>query len=111
MAGRYWIQHGSARMTIRLHVERLILDGVTLNGVERTRLERSLVGELTRTFAAPGTAQLLARHGALARLEAPDVRVQPQESGTALGVRIAHSVSDSLVPAESSLGPQRGSAT
>lgn len=97
-------------MTIRLHVERLILDGVPLTGVERTRFEQSLVRELTGMFAVPGTAQLLTRHGALERLEAPDVRVQPHQSGTVLGARIARSVSDSLAPVESSTNTRRGSA-
>ena len=90
-------------MTIRLHIERLVLDGVILHGAERARLERSLVAELTDLLAAAGTATLLAEHGALASVRAPDLRVQTNASGAAIGTSIAHSLRDSLVPPEPSI--------
>ncbi|MEO8576151.1 MAG: hypothetical protein ABI556_05610 [Gemmatimonadales bacterium] len=86
---------------IRVHIERLILDGLPLEGVERARLERSLATELTRLLEMPGAASSIAMHGQLALLHAPSIRVQPGDSGSLIGSRIAQSVFGSLTPAGS----------
>jgi hypothetical protein len=102
-------------MTIRLHVERLVLDGVTLSAAERGRLEGALVGELTRLLALPGMREALGASGRPPSVTAPGIRVAPNDSGAALGVRLAHSVCGALVagpaPAAPDAGPRPGGHT
>ena len=81
---------------IRVHVERLILEGVELNSIERVRFERSLISELTRLLEAPGSASSIANHGRLASLDAGGIRLIQGESGHAAGARVARSVFASL---------------
>lgn len=41
--------------TIRLHIDRLVLDGLTLGPGDAARFQRALVAELTAVLADPGT--------------------------------------------------------
>jgi hypothetical protein len=89
-------------MTIRLHVERLALEGLTLTGAERVRLERALVGELTRLLEAEGAERVhgaFVDGGAIAGLRGSEVVMAPGESTAALGVQVARSVYGTMMPA------------
>jgi len=106
-------------MTIRLHVERIALEGIGLSGVERARLERALVTELTQLLSSPGAAEAIARRGGLASVAAPELMVQPNDTGAGIGRSLAHAVFGSIAVGESpattrpntSASSARGAAT
>lgn len=87
-------------MTIRLHVERLTLDGFALNGAERVRLERAVVAELTRLLGGADAAGALRDlpGGAVPALRAAEVRLWAGEPASSLGAQVARSVYGALVP-------------
>jgi hypothetical protein len=89
-------------MTIRLHVERLALEGLTLTGAERAQLERAVVGELMRLIDSHDGAMhvrgAFAEGGSVASLRAAEVRMQPGQSTAALGVQVARSVYGAMAP-------------
>jgi hypothetical protein len=92
-------------MSIRVHVESLVLEGLPLSPVERARLERALVAELTRSLGEGGSAKALGRHGAVPGLPAADIRVGANDGGASIGTQLARSMYGSLVRQESR-GPQ-----
>lgn len=106
-------------MTIRVHVERLALEGIGLSGVERARLERAMVAELTQLLSSPGAAEAIAQRGGLASVAAPDLIVQPNDTGTGIGRSLAHAVFGSIAAggssattrANTSASSARGAAT
>jgi hypothetical protein len=88
-------------MTIRLHVERLALEGLTLTGAERARLEHAVVGELTRLLEADGPERAhgaFVEGGAIAGLRGAEVVMAPGGSTAALGVQVAQSVYGAMMP-------------
>jgi hypothetical protein len=91
-------------MTIRVHVERLALEGLAVAGADRARLERAVVAELTRLLGDAGVAGALtgAVGGAVATLPAAEVRLRPGGSAASLGVEVARSVYGALVPTSTS---------
>jgi hypothetical protein len=95
-------------MTIRLHVERLALEGLALNGAERARLERAVVTELTRLLEAGQSSEhargAFVDGGAIPGLRGAEVRMQHGDSAATLGVQVARSVYGAMVPS-----PARGS--
>lgn len=87
-------------MSIRVHVESLVLEGLPLSPVERARLERALVAELTRSLVEGDCANALGRHGAVPDLRAADVRVGAGDGGASIGTQLARSMYGSLVTQE-----------
>ena len=89
-------------MTIRLHVERLALEGLTLNGAERALLEHAVVGELTRLLEAGHSSDharpALGESGVVTGLRGAEVHMQLGGSTAALGVQVARSVYGAMVP-------------
>lgn len=89
-------------MTIRVHVERLVLEGLELSLAERGVLERGVVAELTRLLGGGDAARALTRiyaDGAtLATLHAPQLQFVPGESPAALGTLLGRSACHALLP-------------
>lgn len=80
-------------MTVRLHIERLILEGFDLNAGQRRVLQASAEAELARMLAEGGIAPELAGGGAAPRLAGSDLRLTGGASDpVGLGRRIAQSV-------------------
>jgi hypothetical protein len=77
-------------MRIRLHIERLVLDG--LPATDRARLRAAVESELARLLAAGGLGRGLAAGGAMARLSAPPIRLERSGRPDALGRAVARSV-------------------
>lgn len=74
---------------VRVHVERLVVEGVALAPRDRARLEAAVIAELTRLFRAgdiPSTASFVAR------VDAPPVTMHRPMNPAALGAGIAQSV-------------------
>jgi hypothetical protein len=87
-------------MSIRLHIESLILEGLSLSPVERTRLERALVAELTRSLGEADSAHALGKLGVMSGLSARGISIDARDGGVSIGAQIARSIYGSLAPRE-----------
>jgi len=82
-------------MSIRLDIERLVLNGIELNPAERIQLERDLTGELARLLREADSTHLIAQSTAVPGIAAPDINVA-SISGGSVGHQLAHSVFGAL---------------
>ncbi len=78
-------------MNIKLHIDRLVLDGLDFSADQQHLLQASVVNELTRLLSEGGLAPHLAGGIVLARLSAGDIRVTDNRPAQ-LGRQIAQSV-------------------
>jgi hypothetical protein len=87
-------------MNVRLHIERLVLDGLELERGHEPLLRAALEAELTRLIAdggGGGANHLRAAAGMVPRLSAPGIETAGGGGEPAqLGRQIARSVYDSL---------------
>lgn len=79
-------------MTIRLHIERLVLDGIPVAAGQQHLLQAAVQAELARLLAAGGLAPALAAGGAVPRIAAPALNLPAGAGGVDTGSRIAASV-------------------
>ncbi len=77
-------------MRITLHIDRLVLDGVSLAPQQALRLREALEQELAQLLGQNGVAPGLLHSGALATLTGP--AITPQRLPAALGEQIAGAV-------------------
>jgi hypothetical protein len=84
-----------ASRSVSLHIERLVLDGVSLSGTQGAQLRGALIRELTRLLEHGGIAP---SPGAVATLAAPRIRIARDSSPATIGMEIARSVQQSLNP-------------
>ena len=78
--------------TLRLHVERLVLDGLALAPGEEPALQAALEAELTRLLAEGGLAPHLLAGGARPYARGGMVRAAGSGDPTGLGQQIARAV-------------------
>ncbi len=78
-------------MNIKLHIDRLVLDGLDFSPDQQQVLQTSVVNELTRLLSEGGVAPHLSGGIALARLSAGDIQVADSRPAQ-LGRQIAQSV-------------------
>jgi hypothetical protein len=83
-------------MNVRLHIDRLVLDGVAVRAGDRARLQAAVEAELTRLVQGGGIAPELARGGGLPSLAAPQITVAPRATAAQLGTSIAGAVYGSI---------------
>ncbi|MEA2165509.1 MAG: hypothetical protein QOK37_3636 [Thermoanaerobaculia bacterium] len=76
-------------MTIRIHIERLILEGLPLGHHEGPLVQAAVEAELARLMGAGAPPP---SGGATARVKAPAISLTPNNSPTRLGQQIARSV-------------------
>jgi hypothetical protein len=79
-------------MTINLHIERLILDGVDVPHDQRPVLQAAVQAELARLLAADGVAPSFMAGGELARVPAEAIQLTGEGDSTQLGQQIARAV-------------------
>lgn len=79
-------------MNIRLHVERLVLDGLPVTRVEAARVKAAMEAELSRLLTAGSVSAELAPGGAMPSVIAPALAVSPDAPPARLGAQIAQSV-------------------
>ncbi|MDF0515733.1 hypothetical protein P0R31_00550 [Bradyrhizobium yuanmingense] len=79
-------------MNIRLHIERLVLDGLQLNGQDRAQLKASLEAELGRLLSESGINGGIGAGGALPRIDAAPIRVRRDATPAQIGSGIAQSM-------------------
>ncbi|CAB3803400.1 hypothetical protein LMG28688_05780 [Paraburkholderia caffeinitolerans] len=92
-------------MKIRVHIDRLVLDGVPLpsgsSGLETARLRSAVESELAKLLARSGLGPELAAGRRLARIDAPPLQAASDRpaTGHGMGQAIAHSVHGALAGA------------
>jgi hypothetical protein len=79
-------------MNVRLHIDRVVLDGVDVAAADRPRLRAALAGELARLIGNGGIAADLARGAAVPRVPAPPVELARSARPAQLGNAIAGAV-------------------
>ncbi len=79
-------------MTIRVHIERLVLDGVNVGAGDAPRVQAAVEAELSRLVSAGGLAPALRASTNLAVLPAGDVHLDSAPNPSRLGTQIAQSV-------------------
>ncbi|MBL9135483.1 MAG: hypothetical protein JNK85_06425 [Verrucomicrobiales bacterium] len=94
----------TAPMSVRLHIERLVLDGVPGDARHLGRLRAALEVELGRLLSAHAAGGLSSGTLHLASVDAPEVRwsanADPTDSGRQLAQAIFAGVSSTLRPVE-----------
>ncbi|MCC7373469.1 MAG: hypothetical protein IT581_02350 [Verrucomicrobiales bacterium] len=90
-------------LSVRLHIERLVLDGVPGNSRDLGRLRAALETELGRLLGDHASAGLSGGSTHLAKIAAPEIRwatnTDPAESGRDLARAIFSGMSSTLRPA------------
>lgn len=79
-------------MNIQVHIERLILDGVTIAPSQRHLLQSTVESELARLLTNGGVASGLAGGVALPQVSASDIQLAGGNDPVQLGRQIAQSV-------------------
>jgi hypothetical protein len=85
-------------MTITLHIERLVLEGVALTARERAVLQSAVETELEQRLAEALSPDLAAA-GAIDALLGGSVRFSPGAGARSLGTGIGRAIHDAFVPA------------
>lgn len=79
-------------MHINLHIERLVLDGISLLPNERPLLQTAVETELTRLLVSGGLSDALQSGGALCNVRTPGIQLATGGSPSRLGEQIAGAV-------------------
>ena len=79
-------------MSVTLHIERLILEGVDVAHGQRHLLTSAVEAELARLLSEGGVAHQLAGGGALPRIAGPAIQLRSGDGPAQLGERIAGAV-------------------
>lgn len=87
------------RMNIRVHIERLILDGLNVGAGDAPRVQAAVETELARMVTTDGLAPALLSGAALAEVTAGNVTLPRGRNATVLGEQIAQSVYQGIGPA------------
>ena len=77
---------------IHLHIDRLILDGVSLPHAQRPLLQAAVEAELGRLLAEGGLGSEWRSGGAVPRISTPAIQLSPEGNPTQWGHQIAHAV-------------------
>jgi hypothetical protein len=77
---------------IVLHIERLVLEGIPLGARDAGLLHAAVERELARLLSSGAVAPALLEGGAMPRLAAPSIALQPGIAAGVLGQRIAGAV-------------------
>ena len=79
-------------MNIRLHIERIVLDGLPVDRTQSGRLRAAVVSELTRLLATGGLGRECISGGAVPSVRGGDLRVEKGSGASEVGKQIARSV-------------------
>jgi hypothetical protein len=79
-------------MNITVHIDRLILEGISLAHSQRPRLQATVEAELVRLLATNGLASNLQTHGSWPSLTAAPIELQNTNEPIQLGKQIAQAV-------------------
>lgn len=76
-------------MNVRLHIDRLVLDGFATGAGDRPRIQRAFEAELARLIAENGLSPDLTVGGALPSLAVPQMSVARDAKPAQIGAAIA----------------------
>lgn len=76
-------------MNVRLHIDRLVFDGIAVAAADRPALQEAVERELTRLIGEGGVSASLASGTAWPAVDAGDFTIQPGMDARRLGVEIA----------------------
>jgi hypothetical protein len=79
-------------MNVELHIERLILEGISLPIDQQPQLRAAVEAELARLLAARGLSPELATGGAIPSVAAGSLRLAGEGNPAHLGIQIARAV-------------------
>ena len=79
-------------MNINLHIERLVLDGVSIKPHQQHMFKATLETELGRLLTDNGIASGLQTGGAFNAVQAPSIEIGETNEPYHLGLRIARSI-------------------
>ena len=79
-------------MTIDLHIERLVLEGVDVAFADRAHVAAAVESELVRMLGEGGLHPALAGGVALPSISAPDATIAPRAGAAQIGGAIAQSL-------------------
>jgi hypothetical protein len=79
-------------MSITIHIDRLILDGMSVPHRQRPQLQAALEAELARLLDSGGLSIDLSTSGTLPAINGGEIHVQDGENPAQLGRRIAQAV-------------------
>ena len=79
-------------MNVRLHIGRVVLDGIDVAAGDRRRLKAAIESELARLVAERGLSAELARGGNVPSVGAPQIGLPANPRPTQLGTAIAGAV-------------------
>jgi hypothetical protein len=79
-------------MNIRLHIERLVVDGFGLQRADGRAVKSAVQAELGRLLTANGLRQELQQGGAVPQVKADPLQIGAKPSPRQLGTQIARSV-------------------
>jgi len=82
----------SSRQNIRLHIDRLVLDGIPIGAADRPRLQAAIERELTRLIREGGLAPELAYGVAVPSLQSAQITLAADAKPAQLGSAIAGSL-------------------
>jgi len=85
-------------MNIQLHVEQLVLDGLSLTASQGPLVQAALEAEMSRLLAEGGLAPGLLSGGTLPGLPAASIELAPQSDPATIGRQIAQSVHGGIGP-------------
>ena len=93
-------------MNIKVHIERLILEGMPLHGHDGPRVRAAVTAELQRLIGAHGISDQLRQSGAVPQMRAGALRLARENSPAKLGQGIAGAVHEGIGNAKKGAGPQ-----
>ena len=79
-------------MSVRLHIDRLVLDGIDVRHADRPHLQSAIESELARLIAAGGLSPELAGGIAMPSVRAPQIALKAGAKPAQLGAAIAGAV-------------------
>lgn len=85
-------------MDINLHIERLVLDGVTLTPAQQRQLQASVKTELGRLIAESGLGDYLHSQPSVQRLTPGPIEIAEPPDPTQLGSQIAQALYQGIGP-------------
>jgi hypothetical protein len=83
-------------MNVKLHIERVIVDGVALGEGSEKQLRLGLAQELTALFLAQGVPECMHRGDAIPTLKSTPLVLSPNKTSVGIGEEVAHSASSSF---------------
>jgi hypothetical protein len=83
-------------MKINLHIERLVLDGLPVNGHDAPQVRTAVQAELSRLLGSRGLSGEFQAGGTVPAVRARPIHLESQADPRQIGRQIAHSVHGGL---------------